>query len=300
MNRKDFLIKTGIVGTGALLLPQIVLGKGGVTSQKISLINKLTAHARGEMELELSKRFFSEWSRNEDYHYYLYVSESNQVVCPKEVNQYVFFGTDKINAELKQKEFVNKGYHTLLYKKEGAHDFKITTSLLGNSNESLALLILHEAAHQHLSKKAQLSIGLEEASCEVIGFYGARSFSKHFKEVDQKKINRLVECLENAYELINKVSSFISDDIDQNEKKYLELEHHLFSRLKSEDTFIQQRFIHPVNNAYLLKNQFFSKRYELIKLVAKKDKTLDGLISTLGKLPKNESKALDRLIKKIS
>lgn len=300
MNRKDFLTKAGIIGTGALLLPQIVFGKESLTSQKINLINQLTTYASGEMELKLRKDFFSKWSKNEDYHYYLYVSESNKVACPKEINQYLFFGADKENAESKQIEFIDNGFHTLLYKREGAHDFTITNSLLENSNESLALLIFHEAAHQHLSRKAQLGLSIEEASCEVIAFYGARSFSQVFNEVDQKKLNNIIKRLEKAYELINKVSSSISDDIVKNQKLYFELEKNLFSSLKSNDFFMQQRFIYPVNNAYLLKNQFFSKRYKLIKAVAKKDKTLISFVSTLEKLPKNGLKALDQLIQKIS
>jgi hypothetical protein len=300
MKRKDFLTKAGIIGTGVLLLPHLLFGKESLTSQKINLINQMKDYARGEMKLKLRKDFFSKWSKNEDSQYYLYVSESNRIACPKDINQYVFFGADKENAESKQKEYIDNGFHTLLYKREGAHDFTITNSLLENSNESLALVIFHEAAHQHLSKKAQLSLGLEEASCEVIGFHGARSFSQSFKELDHKKINKLIKRLENAYELINRVSSSISDDTVKNQKLYFELENNLFSGLEGNDFFMQQRFIHPVNNAYLLKNQFFSKRYGLIRSVAKKDKTLNNFVCTLEKLPKNELKAVDKLIQKIS
>jgi hypothetical protein len=300
MNRKDFLRKAGVIGTGALLLPHLVFGKESLTNQKINLINQLKDHASGEMEMKLRKDFFLKWSENEVSQHYLYVSEPNRVACPKDINQYIFFGANKKKAELKQKEYIDKGFHTLLYKRAGSHDFTITNSLLSNSNESLSLLIFHEAAHQHLSKKAQLSLSLEESSCEVIAFYGARSFSQSFKEVDQKKINKIIEILEKSYELINQVSSSISDDMSKNQKLYFELEKHLFSSQNSNDFFMQQRFIYPVNNAYLLKNQFFSKRYELVKAVAKKDKTLNHFVSTLEKLPKNESKALGQLNHKIA
>ena len=74
----------------------------------------------------------------------------------------------------------------------------------------------------------------------------------------------------------------------------------MFSNLNINDTFVQQRFLYPVNNAYLLKNQFFSKRYELLKSVSEKEKTLNTFISTLEKLPKKETKAIEHLVQKIS
>ncbi len=299
MNRKEFLLKSSLAGIGLSVLPSISFGKESLTNKKTELINSLISYAKDHMELILKKDFFTEWSDNEDYHYYLYVSEPNKVECPKEVKDYLYFGTDKDLAVAKQKEFVEAGKHTLIYKREGAHDFTITNALLNYSNESLAFLIFHEASHQHFDKKTKLSIDLEEAACEVMGGFGAKFYAERFDEVDSKKVKRLVKLIEKTYELINNTAGKITDDLNSNDKLYRKLESKLFPEFYKSDAFIQQRFIHPVNNAYLLKNQFFAKRYELVKSVAEKDKFINTFLYTLENLPKKEEKAIEELKTKI-
>lgn len=300
MDRKGFLVKAGLLGVGFSIIPNFSFGKESLTNQKISLIESLIAYAKEHMELSLKKDFFSEWSENEDYHYYLYVSEADKVACPKGVKEYIDFGTDKEAAEKKQKEFVDQGMHTLIYKREGAHDFTLTNSLLGYSNECIALLIFHEASHQHFAKKAKLSLELEEAACEVMGTFGSKFFAERFDEVDSKKVKKIIKLLEKTYRVINETTLGISADAAENDKLYRRLEAKLFSSFNKCDSFIQQRFIHPVNNAYLLKNQFFSKRYQLLKSVAEKDKYINTFLYTLESLPKKEEKAIEQLVQKIS
>ena len=300
MDRKEFLVKAGLLGVGLSIIPNYSLGKESLTNQKISLIESLTTYAKEHMELSLKNNFFSEWAENEEFHYYLYVSEPNKVLCPKGVNEYIYFGTDEEAAEKEQKEFVDQGMHTLIYKREGAHDFTLTNSLLGYSNECIALLIFHEASHQHFAKKAKLSLGLEESACEVMGVFGATFFAERFDDVDLRKVKKVVKLLEKTYKTINEIILGISEDADGNEKLYRKLEAKLFSSFKKSDSFIQQRFIHPVNNAYLLKNQFFSKRYELLKSVAERDKYINTFLSTLENLPKKEERAVEELVQKVN
>lgn len=295
MNRKEFLVKGGLAGVGLSLLPKISFGKESLTNQKINLINALVAYAKEHMELIVKKDFFADWSSNEDPHYFLYVSEPDRVEAPKGVNEYLDFGTDKNAARAKQKEFIEAGKHTLLYSREGAHDFTITNALLGYSNESIALLIFHEASHQHFGKKAKLSLSLEEAACEVMGTFGAKFYAERNDTVDIKKVKKLVKLIEKAYQVFNETATKVTSDQAANDRLYARLESKLFNDFHKSDAFIQQRFIHPVNNAYLLKNLFFSRDFQLLKLVAEKDKFINTFLYTLESLPKKEDKAIEAL-----
>lgn len=292
MNRKEFLVKTGLTGVGLSLLPHIAFGKESITNQKINLINSLVAYGEEHLELSIKKGFFADWSSNEDPHYFLYVSEPDKVEVPKGVKEYFNFGLDKAAAEAKQKEFVKAGKHTLLYSREGAHDFTITNALLGYSNESIALLIFHEASHQHFGKRAKLSLSLEEAACEVMGTFGAKFYAERNDSIDEKKVKKMVKLIEKAYQVFNDTASKVSSDQASNDRLYHKLESKLFNDFHKSDSFIQQRFIHPVNNAYLLKNLFFARDYQLLKSVAEKDKFINSFLYTLEKLPKNEEKAI--------
>ena len=198
-----------------------------------------------------------------------------------------------------QKYYLGKGYHTLLYTRDGAHDFTVTNSLLAYDNESVALLIFHEAAHQHF-KKSKMNLFLEEGACEVFGTFGAQFFAEINDTVDLKKVKKLNNILEKSYEVINKTIVRIGADEDLNEKLYRILENNLFNDFKDSGSFIQQRFIYPVNNAYLLKNQYFAEHFDLLKKVAKKDKFINTFLYTLESLPKKEEKAIEVLKSKLS
>jgi len=132
-----------------------------------------------------------------------------------------------------------------------------------------------------------------------MGGFGAKFYAERFDEVDSKKVKRLVKLIEKTYDLINKTAVKITDDLESNDKLYRKLESKLFPEFHKSDAFIQQRFIHPVNNAYFLKNQFFAKRYELLKSVAEKDKFINTFLYTLENLPKKEEKAIEELKTKV-
>lgn len=295
MNRKEFLVKAGLASAGISLLPSMAFGKDSLTNQKINLIEALKAYAEEHLELVLRKDFFADWSSDEDPHYYLYVSEPDKIEAPKEIKNHIPFGTDKAAAQAKQKEYIEKGKHTLLYSTEGDHDFKITNGLISNSNEGLAYLIFHEAAFQHFSKRTKLSYGLMEGACEVMGAFGAKFYAERNETVDLKKVKKMVKTIEKAYEVFNHTASKISSDQSLNDRLYSRLESKLFNDFNKCDTFIQQRFIHPVNNAYLLKNLLFARDYQLLKSVAEKDKFINTFLYTLENLPKKEEKAIEQL-----
>ena len=89
-------------------------------------------------------------------------------------------------------------------------------------------------------------------------------------------------------------------DENLNEKLYRRLENKLFNDFKDNGSFIQQRFIYPVNNAYLLKNKYFAQYFDLLKKVAEKDKFINTFLYTLESLPKKQDKAIEVLKSKIS
>lgn len=299
MNRKEFLFKSFLASVGLSLIPKITFGKDSLTNQKLNLIGSLKVYAQEHMELNFKNDFFSKWSTDESPHYYLYVSEAHQVKSPKGIKDYLYFGPNKEMAIKNQKYYLGKGYHTLLYTRDGAHDFTVTNSLLAYDNESVALLIFHEAAHQHF-KKSKMNLFLEEGACEVFGTFGAQFFAEINDTVDLKKVKKLNNILEKSYEVINKTIVRIGADEDLNEKLYRRLENNLFNDFKDSGSFIQQRFIYPVNNAYLLKNQYFAEHFDLLKKVAKKDKFINTFLYTLESLPKKEEKAIEVLKSKLS
>lgn len=295
MNRRSFLYNSSVAGVGLSLFPSLVVAAQSDTDLKLELLNALKLYAKEHLELDFKKSFFSKWSEDESMHYYLYVSSADKVSAPEGMKDFEYFGSNKEAATAQQKKHVEKGLHTLLYKRSGADDFTITNSLLSFSPESMALLVFHAATHQHFGKHAKLSLPVEEALCEVMGVFGAQFFAQRNESVDENGVKRLTKTIERSYKLINETIPNISSDVAQNDKLYRKIEHKLFSDFYNADAFIQQRFIHPVNNAYLLKNQYFAKYYELIKSLAEKDKFIGTFLYNTERLPKAELEAIEKV-----
>lgn len=270
------------------------------TSKKIEFINSLKQYAQDHLELDFKKSFYSEWTKDEGLNYYLYVSEPDAVDLPSGSSDFMFFGTEKELVLKKQKELIDQGFHTLIYTREGPHDYTLTNSLLSFSNESIAFIIFHDATHQHFNKHGKLSLKLEEATCEVMGSFGAKFYASKNNQLESKAVKKMNRLLEKTYEQINKSVELIGENESKNEIIYRRFENRMFNDYNKSDAFIKERFIHPVNNAYLLKNQYYSKYYELVKQVAIKDKYISTFLHTMEHLPRNEEKAVEALRKHLS
>lgn len=295
MERRDFVKKATLLGVGASLLPQIVFAEQSDTARKLELIKDLKLFAKEHLELDFKKDFYSDWSLDDKLHYYLYVSSADKVQSPPEIKDYLYFGANHDGALAKQKEYIEAGYHTLIYSREAAHDYTITNSLLSFSDECLALVIFHDATHQHLSKHGRLSVKLEEATCEVMGTFGAQFYAEKHDVLDLKKVKKLNKLLDKTYIQVNKLITMVSDDKTKNEQIYRRFENRMFGDFERGNAFLKERFIHPVNNAYLLKNQYYAEYFKLIKSVAEKDKFISTFLYTMEHLPKKEEKAVAEL-----
>ncbi len=299
MKRRSFFIKGSLGAIGLSLLPHLTWAKESETNKKINFIRNLVDYGREHLELDLKKEFFVNWAEDEDINYFLYLSDTKKIEAPKGVKSYLYFGNDKELAQTKQREYIEKGFHTLLYTRTGKHQPELTNNLLSYSNEAIAFNTYHEATHMHIKKHAKISTKLEEAACDVMGTFGAKFYAERNKDLDLKLVEKQNDTFEKANQEINKYAALISDNTEANDKVHRKLERKLFKLFKDSDNFFKNRFIHPVNNAYLLMMLNYCSQYELMKQVAIKDVHINTFLYTLENLPKNEEKAILKLKEKI-
>jgi hypothetical protein len=285
---------------GLSLFPHLTWAKESETNKKINFIRNLVEYGREHLELDLKKEFFVNWADDEDLNYFLYLSSTTKIEAPKGVKNYISFENDKELAQKTQREYIKKGFHTLLYTRTGKHQPELTNNLLSYSNEAIAFNTYHEATHIHLQKHAKISTKLEEAACDVMGTFGAKFYAERNKDLDLKLVETQNLILENANKEINKYAALITDNSESNDKIHRKLERKLFKLFKDSDNFFKNRFIHPVNNAYLLMMLNYCSHYELMKQVAIKDVHINTFIYTLENLSKNEEKAILKLKEKLA
>jgi|TARA_B100000795_G_scaffold269365_1_gene258532 flagellar biosynthesis chaperone FliJ len=299
MKRRSFFIKGTLGAIGLSLLPNITWAKESETNKKINFIHNLVEYGREYLKLDLKNNFFIEWAEDEDINYFLYVSSTTKIEAPKNVKNYLYLGNNKELAQKTQHDYIQKGYHTLLYMRSGKHEPKLTNTLLSYSNEAIAFNTYHEAAHAHLKKHAKIPIKLEEAACDVMGTFGSKAYADKNTDLDKKNIEKQNSVFEKSNAEINKYALLISDNVENNKKIHEKLEKKLFKLFKDSDTFFKNRFIHPVNNAYLLMMLNYCSHYDLMKKVAIKDVYISNFIHTLENISRNEKNAIKQLKDKL-
>ena len=299
MKRRSFFIKSSLGTIGFSLFPYLSWAKESETNKKIGFIKNLVNYGRDQLGLDLKKEFFTEWGEDENINYFLYLSSTTKIEAPKGLKNYLYFGNDRDLAQKTQREYIDKGFHSLLYTRIGKHQPKLTNNLLSYSNTAIAFNIYHEATHMHIKNHVKISSKLEEAACDIIGTMGSSFYAKKNESLESKLVEKQNATLEKANKEINKFAALITDNKEANDKVYLKLEHILFKLFKNSDNFFKNRFIHPINNAYLLMMLNYCSYYELMKEVALKDVHINTFLQTLEQLPKNEGKAIIKLKEKI-
>ena len=299
MKRRSFFIKSSLGAIGFSLFPYLSWAKESETNKKIGFIKSLVNYGREQLGLDLKKEFFTEWAEDEEINYFLYLSSTTKIEAPKGLENYLYLGNDKDSAQKTQREYINKGFHSLLYTRVGKHQPKLTNNLLSYSNTAIAFNIYHEATHMHIKNHIKISSKLEEAACDIIGMMGSKFYAKKNETLELKVVEKQNATLEKANKEINKFAALITDDTKANDEFHRKLERILFKLFKKSDNLFKNRFIHPVNNAYLLMMLNYCSYYELMKKVAIKDVHINTFLQTLKQLPKNEEKAIIKLKEKI-
>lgn len=208
-----------------------------------------------QLGLNVGKGFYSEFEKDTGFYYYVYASKANAIALPDTMKgSFFYMGRSAAEAIVKAKVWAVAGYDTLVYRTAGTSAAMLNSKLLGYCRHNILFIMLHEAVHVHL-KRSQIKIpyAFEESLGDLLGNYGAM-FSGL---VDYEKSRAMTVLNEQIYRFLIQCSTGeISGEARQ---------HHLNELMKHADSFRIDRFQYAVNNAYLLRNQFYTQRYFLLK-----------------------------------
>jgi len=244
---------------------------------------------------ELKKSFFEDTVADSPY-IYLYVSEKSAVAKPPGLSgNFLFFGHNIDSAGKAAAKYDSSGFDTFIYKTNGNSKATINATLLSYEPEAIVFIIFHEYVHNYLRElKIKIPYDFEEALCDVAGNYLTVEFFRQGRNrknsMDQVKFN------EKIYKQINKLSLTINNS----RKSKSVAEKKILSYAKKGNAFQQDRFDYSVNNAYLLKNQFYSKQYFTLRRIYLNQRNFAAFLREIANLPVHEEEALRYLKNRFS
>ncbi|MFM9945794.1 MAG: hypothetical protein ACKVQB_11235 [Bacteroidia bacterium] len=272
-----------------LLLPflqTLTLTAFSSPNDSLFFITDVKQFAFKEIGVEFSD-FYIHWTKEEKPYIYLYVSQPDSVKKPTGFNQsYIFCGTDEANATKQETVYKDAGYHTFCYKTYANSSAMLNKRLLSYSKDAIAFIVFHELIHNYLgAKNIKIPYEYNEALCDVIGNYGTLAYAQYTKNIDLDSVKNQIKRNEKIYTYLNSTISKINSNPDKTSACNAKCQKSIYHNLKNANLFQKDRFDYTVNNAYLLKNEYYSKNYFLLKQVLMKQKSIPALLKIMESLP---------------
>jgi hypothetical protein len=250
-------------------------------------IQNIKEYVFKEIGTRLDGNFYTEWSKEEKPFLYLYVSLPDKIKRPPEQNSpFIYCGTDEKRVRESEKYFTEKRYHHFCYKAYANSAAMLNKRLLSYRNESKSFIVFHELIHNYLQQmKIKVPYEFNEAMSDVIGNYETLKYAADSGKISITISKQQLETNEALYECMNHYIRKIESHpgkVNALNKKCTKKIHHI---LKNADAFQTDRFNYEVNNAFLLKNEYYCKNYFLLKKVFLKQKSLGDFLEIIKKMP---------------
>ncbi len=252
---------------------------------KLEFIKNIRFFYESFVGISISNNFYSKWSEENIIYVYLYASLPNKIKPIEGFTKYMYFG-NSINAGNNKKQELEKlGYHTFLYKTAGNSLTQLNNKLLSYSLEEISFIAFHELTHKYFLN-CKISYEIKEAACDIIGNYLSLEFSKKDNELKGCKVKKQIRRIEKINHTINLYSRSIENNqkIDHNQI-YEKCEKDIFKTIGRKDQFLIDRYVHCVNNAFLLRYKSYSKNYFLLKELYFKLGTAKKFLIFISNLP---------------
>lgn len=296
-NRRAFLKMMGI-GSIALLYTNPL--KAFMTEKfdldfaaQLQLIKNIRGFLRDILKMEIGEYFYTEWETKKGMLFYLYISEPNSIKSPSGMKDFLYFGSNETEAYQAADKYAKRGFHTLVYKTAGTSAALLNQTLLSYPLESITSIVLHEALHVHLRRlRRSIPIVIEEAACDVFANQIIPKFQNQTSLLNRSKLSKLIKVNERVYKTINKCLKWIESDNYPQNLVYAKCRKKLDKILIKGSDYQRDRFNYGINNAFLLRNSYYSKHYFLLcKLYKKIDNPIE-YINFVASLPDTEETAL--------
>jgi len=251
---------------------------------KIVFIKRVTALIHDSLKLNVGEDFYTRFSENDSMFSYVYVSRKDTISKVTD-GAFIYFGNHPFDAKIKADSFTKAGLDVLVYQTAGTSGAFISKRLLEYEDISIAFIMIHEAMHRHIANShSTIPYEFEESIGDLI----ANSFCGWFSGASVKIYFDFAFRNEEIYTLINRCrkGKLSKEKCDKKIK----------SQLNEATLFQKDRFGYIVNNAYLLRNSFYTKRYFQLRELYQEIKKPKLFIDEMMKLPANLKQCDEKIL----
>ena len=251
------------------------------------LVAKLRSFIYAESGLALDRDFYLKWAESDKPLAYLYVSRADSVATPDDFeSSYKFFGFDTDGARKSAQQYSAQGYQAFCYNTYANSSAKLSKRLMMYPDEAIAFVMFHEFIHNYLDQKdIRIAYEFNEALCDVVGNYEAMKYCALVSDSLGRKAVEQCARNERMFVAINTAISKVNHHPRNAWRYNLHCEKRIQKELQEGHLFQRDRLDYAVNNAFLLKNEYYCKNYFLLKKVFLHQKSLPEFLEIMAHLP---------------
>jgi len=270
LNRRSFIIKSGLGALAATAVPELLFAAGSNSnSPKLKLLEEMSIFMSDQLKMNLARNFYKKWTDDGfQWHYVIYFSESHKI-CPAVYDRgYGFVHKNEVKETVEK--FSPSGFHSMVYKTVGTARAQLSNRLLSYAPADLAFVAFHEGMHQHFRRRRRNQLPpleMEEAASDVLGNYGALQFLQlHRKDFAPAK-EQAIMYKEKLAEIINRFYWKVNERLPDKKTGhlYLRCQREIRNTIQTDQLFNLDRYLYPVNNAYLLRFSRYCLCYFILK-----------------------------------
>jgi hypothetical protein len=233
------------------------------------------------------------------YHFpYIFTSSADKIERPAKPKYSVGdFDSIRLTSGYHPMGYENSNTETFFYYKSDQNaSTKVTKKFISYPCEAKVFIMFHELMHNYINqKKLKIPYDFEEATCDIMGNYGAMALAKEESLIDPALSRQQVSVNEKIYRIINRHIAKVNSQPEKRAKYHSACYHLLQKQLKKANAFQKDRFDYTVNNGFLLKNKNYSANYFLLKKTFLKAKTITRFVETINGLPEEDDSCIKYL-----
>jgi len=254
-----------------------------------------------EIGINLKSDLYTAYDSSNLPMYYVYISRADRIAKPDELNSFfIYCGHSETHALSIDSFYSSKGCQAFCYHAYANSSTVINERFMSYPEEARVFIMIHELMHNYIEEmKLKIPYEFNEALSDVVGNFGAMKYARETNKLTNASWELQTTLNEKVYSCLNKFIRKINRRPARQAKYFKSCREKLNTQLKNGNTFQRDRFNYDVNNAFLLKNSFYSKNYFLLKKVMIRQGTILKFLEVIKGMPSDKD-AATRYLEKYS
>lgn len=231
-------------------------------SLRMDLLERVKIFIKQDLNLTLHEEFYTKWSDRAQKISYVYVSQNDSLTPPVGIGNFIYVGEDSLKADSIMLLHETSGHQVMHYRTAGTSAAQLNHALWNYPAEAFVFIVLHESIHVHLQQTEQkIPYEYEEALGDAVANFYTPVILKNNKEEFKASIHQQ-KVFSKLYTSIKRAEVKFYRSGNREKFSFMKTQNEICRWANRGNVFHRDRFLYPLNNAYLMRYHSYVYHYD--------------------------------------